>query len=419
MSLEPYGPRRPDLFSKPVGNVAQALDDLAELVDAAGGGGGGIAQVDGYSTAGQIVVTGSSDTELDASGASADDTGAISSQGHDISTGGGNLVTGPGLVDGRDVSVDGTKLDTIETNADVTDATNVDAAGAVMQSDITGTGIVSWAFGAGTGRTITGGTGITVTNGNGVGASPVIAVDGTVLTDSDFGSNGGMHRTSAGVYTTRTLTAGDGIVVANGDGVAGNPTATVDLSTDASMEFATGDLQLENDAASPGKEKYYGTDSGAGAKGWHALPAIPTIPGQIISMLWGSNSSASNAIFGRCGVASTAGSGVGGYSQRHVPRDCTLVRIQVSMEVTAWTSGVARVKMFKNGSGTPVYNVALAGPSGTGVYRQTFDVTPGTMDWAEDDYIAVAYDMNDSGVMTTRDQVWVMYFQLDDEWVPA
>ncbi len=37
-----------------------------------------------------------------------------------------------GLVDGRDVATDGTKLDGIETTADVTDATNVAAAGALM-----------------------------------------------------------------------------------------------------------------------------------------------------------------------------------------------------------------------------------------------------------------------------------------------
>lgn len=42
-----------------------------------------------------------------------------------------------GNVDGRDVSVDGTKLDGIEALADVTDATNVNAAGAVMNSDAT------------------------------------------------------------------------------------------------------------------------------------------------------------------------------------------------------------------------------------------------------------------------------------------
>lgn len=40
-----------------------------------------------------------------------------------------------GLVDGRDVSADGSKLDGIESGADVTDATNVAAAGATMNTD--------------------------------------------------------------------------------------------------------------------------------------------------------------------------------------------------------------------------------------------------------------------------------------------
>ena len=40
-----------------------------------------------------------------------------------------------GSVDGRDVGADGTKLDGIEAGADVTDSTNVNAAGAVMNSD--------------------------------------------------------------------------------------------------------------------------------------------------------------------------------------------------------------------------------------------------------------------------------------------
>ena len=50
-----------------------------------------------------------------------------------VSVGGNISVTG--TVDGRDVGADGTKLDTIEASADVTDATNVAAAGAVMESD--------------------------------------------------------------------------------------------------------------------------------------------------------------------------------------------------------------------------------------------------------------------------------------------
>jgi hypothetical protein len=48
----------------------------------------------------------------------------------------GNIVAG-GTVDGRDVATDGTKLDGIEANADVTDATNVTAAGALMDSELT------------------------------------------------------------------------------------------------------------------------------------------------------------------------------------------------------------------------------------------------------------------------------------------
>ena len=48
----------------------------------------------------------------------------------------GNLTT-DGNIDGRDVAADGTKLDTVETNADVTDTTNVTAVGALMDSEVT------------------------------------------------------------------------------------------------------------------------------------------------------------------------------------------------------------------------------------------------------------------------------------------
>jgi hypothetical protein len=57
----------------------------------------------------------------------------VDSTGIDVT----GAITVSGTVDGRDVSADGTKLDTIETNADVTDATNVTAAGALMDSELT------------------------------------------------------------------------------------------------------------------------------------------------------------------------------------------------------------------------------------------------------------------------------------------
>jgi len=46
-------------------------------------------------------------------------------------------ITVTGTVDGRDIATDGTKLDTIETNADVTNATSVTSAGALMDSELT------------------------------------------------------------------------------------------------------------------------------------------------------------------------------------------------------------------------------------------------------------------------------------------
>ena len=56
----------------------------------------------------------------------------------------GNIVmSGSETVDGRDLSADGTKLDTVETNADVTDVTNVTAAGAAMLTGATFTGAVT------------------------------------------------------------------------------------------------------------------------------------------------------------------------------------------------------------------------------------------------------------------------------------
>ncbi len=46
-------------------------------------------------------------------------------------------ITTTSTIDGRDVATDGTKLDTVETNADVTDTANVTAAGALMDSELT------------------------------------------------------------------------------------------------------------------------------------------------------------------------------------------------------------------------------------------------------------------------------------------
>lgn len=51
----------------------------------------------------------------------------------------------------------------------------------------------------------------------------------TVVSDA-AGANGIVVRTSAGAVTARTVTAGDGITITNGDGVSGNPTIAVQQS---------------------------------------------------------------------------------------------------------------------------------------------------------------------------------------------
>ena len=63
----------------------------------------------------------------------------LGTAGYLASTGGAltGALTTNSTVDGRDVSVDGAKLDGIEASADVTDATNVAAAGALMDSEVT------------------------------------------------------------------------------------------------------------------------------------------------------------------------------------------------------------------------------------------------------------------------------------------
>lgn len=68
-------------------------------------------------------------------------TAAIAAATTDTGVGAGNAgklveLDGDGKLDGRDVGTDGTKLDGIEALADVTDTANVDAAGALMHTDV-------------------------------------------------------------------------------------------------------------------------------------------------------------------------------------------------------------------------------------------------------------------------------------------
>lgn len=96
----------------------------------------------------------------------------------------GNATTGAaGLMS----AADKTKLDGVESSADVTDATNVAAAGAVMDGDFSANGIMArTGAGAYASRTITAGTLVTVTNGNGQSGNPTVGL-ANVATETVIG----------------------------------------------------------------------------------------------------------------------------------------------------------------------------------------------------------------------------------------
>ncbi len=102
----------------------------------------------------------------------------------DITT---NIVVG-GTVDGRDLATDGTKLDAIESAADVTDATNVAAAGAVMTETNDLSAAVTWTN-IPIANVPTGTSGVTVALGNHTHTGVYEPADATILKDADIGGS--------------------------------------------------------------------------------------------------------------------------------------------------------------------------------------------------------------------------------------
>jgi hypothetical protein len=103
-------------------------------------------------------------------------------------------ITTNSTFDGRDVATDGTKLDGIEASADVTDVTNVTAAGALMDSELAGLAAVK----------ATTGTFLTADQSKLDG----IASSATNVTNNNQITNGAGYITS---YTNTTYSAGSGL----------------------------------------------------------------------------------------------------------------------------------------------------------------------------------------------------------------
>ena len=120
-------------------------------------------------------------------------------------------------------------------------------------ADPAGNGLVArTAAGAAAARTLTGpAAGITVSNGDGVSGNPTLALANDLAAVEGLASNGLAARTATDTWAVRTLTAGGGVAVTNGDGVSGNPTVAVDINgtTTATGAVAPGDYLLLYDVS--------------------------------------------------------------------------------------------------------------------------------------------------------------------------
>lgn len=70
------------------------------------------------------------------------------------------------------------------------------------------------------------------------------ALDADLTAIAGLASSGMIARTGAGTAAVRTITAGTGITVTNGDGVSGNPTVAATLASQAQAEAGTDNATL-------------------------------------------------------------------------------------------------------------------------------------------------------------------------------